>query len=120
MGKRKITIWAGDTEPLDLENITVGNGASLTNVSTSEMYLWKDEDDSKYVTGATTVTITATANTAAFDPAGAGPTGGDAFRVGDDGVYRGFLKLTWNDGDTTRHPNDHQLTIHVLKNHGEA
>lgn len=120
MADRKITIWAGDTEPLPLVNIADDNDTSLTNVTGTEMYLWDDADDSRYVTAATTISLTATAATATFDPAGAGPTGGDAFKVGDHGTYRGFLKLTWNDGDTTRHPNDHQLTIVVLENHGEA
>lgn len=119
MGDRRIVIWAGDDEPLELENISVGSRDDLTDVSSAALYLWDASDDSKYVTGKT-VTITATAGTGSFDPAGNGPTGGAAFKIGDHGTYRGFLKLTWTDGNTTRHPNDHQLTIVVLENHGEA
>lgn len=119
MGTRTITIWAGDTDELNLENIGTAGTTGLSDVSSAALYLWNAADDSKYVTNKS-VTITATSAKGTFDPAGAGPTGGDAFKVGDHGTYRGFLRLTWSDGDTTRHPNDHQLTIVVLENHGEA
>jgi hypothetical protein len=119
MGERRITIWAGDTEPLDFENISAGGRDDLTDVTSASLFLWHDADDSKYVDGRS-VTITATAGSGSFDPAGNGPTGGAAFKVGDHGLYRGFLRLTWSDGNTTRHPNGHQLTIKVLENFGEA
>ena len=118
MGNRRITVWAGDTEPLDFENISVSNRDNLDEVTSAALYMW-DADDAKYIDGGP-VTITATSNTGTFDPVGNGPTGGDAFEIGDHGTYRGFLRLTWSDGKTTRHPNDHQLTIQVLENHGEA
>lgn len=106
-------VRAGDTEPLE---ITIGaNGVSnLDDASTVVLYARKEGADTNHVDGATCTVSDSAAMTVSFDPAGNGPSGADAFAVGDEGRYDCYVKITWSDGDETRHPAKDDDTLDLV------
>lgn len=113
MASQTITVRAGDTEPLTI-NVDATNLTDLANASSAKLYLRKAGESSNHAEAS--VTIVSGAKKVTFDPAGAASGGGDALT--EAGTYKGYVKITWTDGDVTRHPgdDDDDLTITVTPN----
>ena len=118
MADSTIHVVAGDTETL---TITVGaTGLSnLDDLTSAALYLAKRTvasnpdtvETTNHVDGATLTTLSSAAKTLTFDPVSAKNGGGNALDA--EGTYQGYVKLTWNDGDITRHPAEGRLIVVV-------
>ena len=108
-------IRAGDTAPL---TITVGaTGVSnLDDVSTVVLYAREQSAATNHVDGASCTVSDSAAMEVTFDPLNNKSGGGNAFEAG--GTYECYVKITWSNGDITRHParDDGTLTIYVVAN----
>lgn len=107
-------VRAGDTVPL---TIIVGGPADLTDVATAELFARLKGADTNHVDGAACTIPDENVLEVEFDPAGNGPAGGDAFGVGSEGTYVCYVRLTYDNGDTSRHPraDDGSLDITVTE-----
>lgn len=106
----------GDTEPITY-NVGLTGESNLDNVSSAVLYARPRGGSTNHVDGAT-VTVSDSANKELeFDPVGNGPAGADAFKDNDDaGRYEVYTLITWNDGDTTRHPANGFRQWHAREN----
>lgn len=110
---KQITVKKDDTEPLDIE-VDAAGMPNLDQVDTVEFYMWKRGRDTNVVDGSGASVKNSSDQIVEFDPDGAHTDGGDAFQ--STGTYLAYLKISWDDGDTTRHPADGHLEIHVQDN----
>lgn len=110
-----IYVRAGDTEPLEM---TVGaTGVStLDDVSTVVLYARETRSTENHVDGASCTVSDSSAMEVTFDPLNNKSGGGNAFDVA--GRYRCYLKITWSDGDITRHPAQDDGTLDVVVTEG--
>ena len=105
-----ITIRAADTEPLTV-TISADGLSDLTAASTATLYARRKGSTTAHVDGAACTIPDTNALDITFDPVGAAVGGGDAFDVA--GEYECYVKVTWSDGDITRHPGDTYLGVTV-------
>lgn len=106
-----ITVRAGDTKKIPLKNVGVESEDNLDEVVSAELYLSKEGEDGNHVDGVGLEIVNRKNGKLSFDPEGAKSGGGNALdRVG---TYKGHIKLTWTDGETTRHPNNRDLYVEV-------
>lgn len=113
---RHITVRQDDTEPLIIPVGARGVG-DLENLSTAELYLWPEGSPGSKVVDAHALSVhDSEAMLLAFDPDGAKVGGGNPLDTVQTIV--GYVKLTWSDNDTTRHPQDQNLKI-TVKAHNE-
>lgn len=108
-------IKQGSTE---LEQLTVKAGdpavaVDLTNATTVEIVMREVGASVNYLTKACVV-VSAAAGTITWDPVDAVSSGVDGFSV--SGLYDFNVKVTWNDGDITYHPDDGWEKYHVQDN----
>ena len=109
---KTIELWAEDTEPLEV-TVSAAGVSTLDNVSSVAWY-FTDEGGTAHVDGAAG-TVSDSANMKIqLDPVNAKSGGGNAFDAA--GTYEGYAKLTWSDGDITRHPNGSSLFVVVNAN----
>lgn len=100
-----LTIKAGDTEPITWK-IDLTGESNLDNVSSAVLYARKVGATSNHVDGATATVSDSANKELEFDPVGNATDGSNAFDTGDEGTYRTYTKVTWSDGDITRHPGE--------------
>jgi hypothetical protein len=119
MARSTITyVRAGDTEPLE---ITVGAAGvtDLDELTSAVLYGRVDGEEANQIDGEECTVADSETMLLSFDPAGAGPEGGDAWDLApDEGEpvrIRCYVLLTWSDTQTTRHPaaEDGTLDIYV-------
>lgn len=112
---RHITLQAGDTEPLEIVVSATGL-ANLDDVSTAELYMRLKDASTNHVDGVSLTISDSAARKVEFDPVGAKSGGGDALDA--EGRYLAYVKLTFNDGDFTRHPGFPRfLVVDVIPNY---
>lgn len=120
MARTAITyVRAGDTEPLEITVSAVGV-TDLTAATNAVLYARETSGSTNHVTaGACTIPDTAEM-VVSFDPVDAKVGGGNAFDA--PGTYRCYVRITWSDGDTTRHPakDDGTLDITVTESYEAA
>jgi hypothetical protein len=112
-------VRAGDTDPLA---ITVGATGltDLDDLSSAELYARLEGAEVNHVDGAACSVLVSADLTLTFDPVGNGPEGADAFSTGDEGTYFCYVKITWSDGDETRHPAaEEEMRLDVVENYEE-
>lgn len=109
---KTLHVREGDTEPIELvvsgKRMVSGvlvDIEDLTDLTEAKLYMRERGADDNHVDGAT-LTLGSSALALVFDPTGNGPSGINAFGSGSAGTYDGYILMTWNDGDTTRHPGD--------------
>jgi len=113
---QRIKIGAGDTEPLTIViEAADENGDPIDNLddlTTAKLYLREVANGARigsfstatnHVNGVTSDVLVSDNMTVTFDPVGNGPASGNAFATASK-TYDGYLKLTWDDADLTRHP----------------
>lgn len=114
-------VRAGDTEPLiiDLDPDDDAGFDDLSELSSAVLYARLDGADANHVDGAACSVSDSANKLLSFDPVGNGPSGDDAFDTGDEGTYYCYVRVTWSDGDITRHPpsNDGTLRLDVVANY---
>jgi hypothetical protein len=108
-------IRAGDTEPLEI-TVSATGVSSLDDADTVVLYAREASAETNHVDGAACTVSDSAAMEVTFDPVGAKSGGGNAFD--EPGTYLCYVKITWTDGDITRHParDDGTLTITVTAN----
>lgn len=100
-----LNIKAGDTEPITY-NVDLDGQDNLDNVSSAALYAREVDASTNHVDGAT-VTVSDSANKELeFDPVNNASNGSNAFDTGDESTYHVYTKITWSDGDITRHPGE--------------
>lgn len=109
-----VSVRVGDTEPLKILVSATGL-SNLDNVSSAVLYLREDSASTNHVDGATLTVSDSDVRELTFDPVGAKNGGGNAFDT--PGKYRGYVHITWNDGDETRHPANDWLRVTVHPNY---
>lgn len=112
-----IYVRAGDTEPLEIAVDATGLD-DLTGLASAVLYMRKTTATTNHVDGATVTVPDTAVKQVRFDPDSNGPGGADAFAIGDEGTYRGYVKITWSDGDVTRHPGDPGEDLRILVSQG--
>lgn len=108
-----ITIKKDDTEPLEF-TVNASGVDNLDDVNTVEVYARKVGSDANHVDGASGSVSDSANQKVEFDPVGNAADGGDAFD--EVGAYEVYLKVTWSDGDFTRHPGSGFNTVNVTRN----
>lgn len=98
---RKITIKAGDTEPLEF-SVGATKLDNLDDVSAIVMYARKRKAAALHVDGAACSIVDSADLIVSFPVIDAKSGGGNAFDVEDS--YQCHVKLTHTDGQVTRHP----------------
>lgn len=96
-------VKAGDTEPITF-TVELTGVSDLDDLSTAELYAREISSSTNHVDGAPCTVHDSEEMELAFDPVDNGPGDANAFAIGDEGDYDVYVKLTWADGDTTRHP----------------
>lgn len=106
MGRTAITyVRAGDTEPLEITVDATGLD-NLDDLDSAVLYARIYGSETNHVDGATCSVASSANKTLTFDPTGNGPDSGLAFDLDVTKPTRVqcYVRLTWNDGDETRHP----------------
>lgn len=109
----KITLKAGDTDPLEL-TISATNLENLDDLNEATIYIRDVNASTNHVTGEALAVESSSTRTLSFDPTGAKVGGGDALDA--EGDYRAYILATWTDGTTTRHPGKGHRQIIVQAN----
>lgn len=110
-----LKIKAGDTEPI-MFNVDLSGVDNLDNVSSAALYARKKSTSKNHVDGATATVSDSANKELSFDPESNAADNSNAFDTGDEGHYRVYVKLTWSDGDITRHPGGGFRHWHVQEN----
>lgn len=107
------TIKAEDTEPLEI-TVNAEGITNLDDLTSAVLYLRERSKTENHVDGATLTVSDSASRTLSFDPEDAKNGGGDALDT--RGTYRGYVLITWSDGDVTRHPGEGHFSITVEEN----
>ena len=109
---QEIRIGAGDTELLTI-TISLDGVSTLDDLTTAVLYMREVNNggppgdfvsgESNHVDGESLSVLVSADMTLSFDPLNNGPGVGDAFGEAEKS-YDGYVLITWNDGDETRHP----------------
>ena len=110
MANSGIYLRPGDTEPVTITVDATGL-ANLAALASATLYMRLVGAATNHVEGAALTIADSATRTLRFDPVGAKAGGGDAFDA--PGIYRGYVLLTWTDGDETRHPS-HDWLVAVV------
>lgn len=106
-----ILVRAGDTEPLEITVDATGL-ENLDSLNAAGLYLREEDASANHVTNGTLVVADSAAKRLSFNPVGQKVGGGDA--LDEPGVYIGYVRIEWTDGDITRHPGDPALDLRVV------
>lgn len=104
----------GDTEPIHIVVEATGLD-DLSTLSTATIYLREENAASNFVDGASLSVASSAQKRLAFDPVSAAVGSVDATSV--VGTYKGYVLLTFTDGDTSRHPAKEFLILKVTPNY---
>lgn len=112
--QQHIVVKAGDTEPL---KIVVGATGlvNLDDVQSAVLYLREVSVATNHVDGVALTVSDSAARELTFDPVGAKSGGGNALDA--PGTYLGYVLITWDDADKTRHPGNGMLRVTVHRNY---
>lgn len=117
-----ITVRAGDLEPLEFE-IGAGGRTNLDDLQSAELYGRFLGATTNQIDGVQCVVADSASMLLRFNPDGAGPAGTGAFDVtvppGSKRRLRCYVKLTWTDGQDSRHPakDDGSLDVWITPNY---
>lgn len=111
MLETEIKIVAGDTEPLEVV-ISAQGLANLDDLSSGEAYFWLEDSNTNHIDGASVTVSSSSDRKVQLDPVGAKAGGGNAFDAA--GTYIGYIKITWADTDTSRHPGSESEFLRVI------
>lgn len=119
---------AGNTEPLTFEFTgTATSEVTTSDISSGAFYARERGADTNHIDGASLGSISASSTdngdgtwdvtiTAVLDPVGNGPSGNDAWDVGDEGTYLCSAVFTYSDTDTAEFPDDEDgLVVTITK-----
>lgn len=111
-----IHIRAGDTEEIDI--IVGATGISdLSALTTATFYARKEGATANHVTAGAMSIADSAAKKLRFDPVNQKVGGGNAFDAA--GTYDCYCKLTWSDGDVSRHPGKEDFLQVIVTEHFE-
>lgn len=107
-----IEIVVNDTEPLMIV-IGARGVTDLSDLTTAVFFVREINAATNHVNGVLMATDSSVDRRLRFDPVNAKAGGGNAFDT--VGSYEAYVRMTWSDGDITRHPGgSKKLTIKVV------